>query len=66
MNIPSEEDFAAWNRGTMSERQLNSLLEFYGEMLKGSEALGERFSLATNTLRLEHDALARVRWARDH
>lgn len=53
-SIPFPETLDLWNKGhPITDDQLNELERFFYAMMKGSEALGERFSLATTALRRE-------------
>jgi len=56
MIIPSPTDFNEWNAGKIGDDALVRIEAFFADMLKGAEALGPRYALATMPLRAERDA----------
>lgn len=56
MVIPDASDIAAWNAGQIGTDELVKVEAFFRDMLAGAEALGPRYSLATMSLRAEHNA----------
>lgn len=59
--VPSPATLDNWRRGdATSDADLADITAFFGSMVVGCEALGERFSLATEALRREHDRAVRT------
>lgn len=59
--VPDDKTIRLWMRGDpITDDQLALLRSFFENMVAGSEALGERFSLATMALRAEMDRAEQI------
>jgi hypothetical protein len=64
--LPSPETFDLWRKGeAITSAQLDDLEQFFAAMVKGAEALGPRFDLATTELRAEYDRAYRIKRHRE-
>lgn len=60
--VPSPAMLDTWRRGDapISDADLETITTFFGSMVSGCEALGERFALATEALRREYERAVRT------
>jgi hypothetical protein len=60
-DLPSDELLRKWDCGDpITDGELVCLERFFGSMVAGCEALGVRWSLATQAMRHEHDRATRT------
>lgn len=53
MIIPNTEAFKAWDKGIVTDQQLEVIETFFRFMYDGSGALGDRYHLATREFRVQ-------------
>ncbi len=59
--VPASAILEAWDKGdAITDDQLSALKQFFSAMVRGCEALGQRYSLATMALRAEYDRADRI------